>query len=40
MYSIVKQKWKQVGIWKDPTDMREIKKTRIAPSKELYRTES
>ncbi|MCU5322193.1 hypothetical protein PDK16_20730 [Bacillus cereus] len=27
-----KKQWKRVGIWKGPTDMREIKKARISPS--------
>ncbi|MDM5239081.1 hypothetical protein QUF83_23885 [Bacillus cereus] len=28
----MKKQWKQNGIWKGPTDTREIKKARIAPS--------
>ncbi|WP_257133331.1 hypothetical protein [Bacillus wiedmannii] len=27
-----KKQWKRAGIWKGPTDMREIKKARISPS--------
>ncbi|WP_243870748.1 hypothetical protein [Bacillus albus] len=27
-----KKQWKRAGIWKGPTDMREIKKARISPN--------